>query len=324
METQNETLETIEIDDVSPASHAMLFDLRQDFILKHGGVATRVHFDTVERMGIGAFLEHEVPKLRDSGADKQLYVLRDSVTQSVSIIYGNQVLKYNVKHIEDAPIDDIVTLLKKDEDICYYPNIKYPIIGHVEGKTRTAITVLLENKNFIFRSNTYPGGKFEIPCYLPPVWFQVMTNKSHALLGVKVAAVPESSVDCLTSALCALPLPNVFESSAEICLGSTHIKISDAVELTDGVVVQSAIDQVFTSLWNDHLIHGKPYEDIVGTSYRQCTSEHKKRIEKRLKDTANNRALSGLLRMLCVMSEPNGWRLLKFPSLGKSAREFLT
>ena len=310
----------IELDTVTPASFAHLVERREDVLLQHGGAVTRMYFDNVEVMNLDAFLQQEVPRLKKQ--QQTLTVIRDSVSKAVTLITGDQVLMYHLTNMEEVPVNELVKLIKVNSAKTFIPNIGYPIVSYVEKAAEKIITVLVENKSFIYRTKMFlPNDEeFSVKLYLPPIWFQVRLNGANTVIGMKLAAVPEKALTTEKTCLRLLPLPNI-HANGELCLGYSVLKATydTADEITEGMIIQSSLDQVFNSLWNFDLLD-RELSSVVGRSYDTLKIKNKEIFDDLVKLRSSDMCRSMQIRAVAVLTDPNGWKFLNMTKMSSKNR----
>ena len=310
----------IELDTVTPASFAHLVERREDVLLQHGGAVTRMYFDNVEVMNLDAFLQQEVPRLKKQ--QQTLTVIRDSVSKAVTLITGDQVLMYHLTNMEEVPVNELVKLIKVNSAKTFIPNIGYPIVSYVEKAAEKIITVLVENKSFIYRTKMFLSNneEFSVKLYLPPIWFQVRLNGANTVMGMKLAAVPEKALTIEKTCLRLLPLPNI-HANGELCLGYSVLKATydNADEITEGMLIQSSLDQVFNSLWNFDLLD-RELDSVVGRSYDTLKIKNKEIFDDIIKLRSSDMYRAMQIRAVAVLTDPNGWKFLNMTKMSSKNR----
>lgn len=310
----------IELDTVTPASFAHLVERREDILLQHGGAVTRMYFDNVEVMNLDAFLQQEVPRLKKQ--QQTLTVIRDSVSKAVTLITGDQVLMYHLTNMEEVPVNELVKLIKVTSAKTFIPNIGYPLVSYVEKAAEKIITVLVENKSFIYRTKMFlPNDEeFSVKLYLPPIWFQVRLNGANTVIGMKLAAVPEKALTTEKTCLRLLPLPNI-HANGELCLGYSVLKATydTADEITEGMIIQSSLDQVFNSLWNFDLLD-RELSSVVGRSYDTLKIKNKEIFDDLVKLRSSDMCRAMQIRAVAVLTDPNGWKFLNMTKMSSKNR----
>lgn len=313
----------IELDTVTPSSFAHLVERREDVLLQHGGAVTRMYFDNVEVMNLDAFLQQEVPRLKKQ--QQTLTVIRDSVSKAVTLITGDQVIMYHLTNMEEVPVNELVKLIKVTSAKTFIPNIGYPIVSYVEQAAEKIITVLVENKSFIYRTKLFLANneEFSVRLYLPPIWFQVRLNGANTVMGMKLAAVPEKALTTEKTCLRLLPLPNI-HTNGELCLGSSVLKTTydNADEITEGMIIQASLDQVFNSLWNFDLLDSE-LSSVVGRSYDTLKIKNKEIFDDLIKLRSSDMYKAMQIRAVAVLTDPNGWKFLNMTKMS-SKRQSLT
>lgn len=279
-----------------------------------------MYFDNVEVMNLDAFLQQEVPRLKKQ--QQTLTVIRDSVSKAVTLITGDQVLMYHLTNMEEVPVNELVKLIKVTSAKTFIPNIGYPIVSYVERASEKIVTVLVENKSFIYRTKMFlPNDEeFSVKLYLPPIWFQVRLNGANTVIGMKLAAVPEKTLTTEQTCLRLLPLPNI-HANGELCLGYSVLKATydNADEITEGMIIQSSLDQVFNSLWNFDLLD-RDLSSVVGQSYDTLKIKNKEIFDDLVKLRSSDMCRAMQIRAVAVLTDPNGWKFLNMTKMSSKNR----
>lgn len=315
----------INIDTVTPSSLALLTDQREQVVLQHGGVVTRVGFDSVYAMSVEDFIKYEVPKITEARKSDELRVLRDSATQQLSLIYGDQVIQYHVTGLDECSINQLTELLCTKDKLVRVFNFARPLVSYVEDGSYNIVTVYVEEQK---RELTFglPGGRLTTTAYLPPAWFKVTLNQSNSVMSSAIAAVPERSVRAEDTVLHHIALPNV-GGGGSICMGSSHLTskgyFGDNPTLSQAV--ESAIMQFFGSVFNLDL-YGYVQTLFCAKEYEALPKLEK--FESRMGGCSKEKKT--LLQILRIYSMPGGWRKVTLPLLPSygygqiiEAREFL-
>ena len=311
-------MQTLELDDTTPASSAYLVEMRKALVLQQGGIATRINYDSIEVMDLETFISTEIPKIRR--ASKDLTIIRDSNTSSISMIMDKKVTKYAVADIDDVPLEKLSDQLKTSEERTFFPNIHYPLVGYVESLRGVAITVLITNKEVIYSNGSNREKVLNEKIYLPPLWFKVTLNHAKNIQNINIAVVPEAEPNCLNTKLKAWPLTNVFDSG-NVCQGGSYLKSATDLELTDGIAVQHAIDLIFTSKWNNDVVWRPTNQGGLKDAYAIAT--HKGEFDEAIERAANKKSICDLFRTVCILKDPEGWRSIPYTNLPRSASVFL-
>ena len=316
-----EQTDKLEIDTTTPTASAILVDRRESMFLQHGGAVTRAVFDEVNAMSVDDFIKHEVPKIAEAHKTEDLVVLRDRATQQLSLLYGDQVLQYKIKHLDDCGLTEFVRELKQNEPFSFISDIPYPLVGFVETETDRKITVSLpsERHHFSWLYNSR-GEHFETDIYLPPMWFNVTLNRANALRYIKVAVVTETSKDIQKTKLKCLPLPNIQPGIGAVCLGNTQITTQVTSDNpTYGEIICLLIAQVFDSQYNEDLLYGMN-SAIANDAYNSMPKlpEFENLVDKVRASTSKVVA-----KVLRVLQNPSGWMRLDYQPLQNTASEFI-
>lgn len=313
----------LDVDQQTPSDVAHIYETRDNVIVQHGGLASRLHFSKASVMDLDTFLTYELPKLKGSKKKSaDLLVLKDVENNNITLFYDNCVLKYDVDEVEEVTLNNLSKYISTAEMKTFFPGIHYPLVGYVEKPGRKEITVALAPKKITFRSERFKGGPFQDTITLPPLWFRVSLNGANNILGIGIAVVLQNELDPMKTKLHHWVLPNV-HSSGEVCLGSTRIEVRglDKNMITEGVCIQMAMDQIFNSLWNMDLTWDYKYPEIIGKSYVNLPKIED--YENRIKTNSADKTVCDMLRLLRVLKEPSGWMSLKWPEARFSADQFL-
>ena len=103
-----------------------------------------------------------------------------------------------------------------------------------------------------------------------------------------------------------LPLPNI-HTNGELCLGSSVLKATydNADEITEGMIIQSSLDQVFNSLWNFDLLDSE-LSSVVGRSYDTLKIKNKEIFDDLIKLRTYDMYKAMQIRAVAVLTDPNG------------------
>lgn len=156
--------------------------------------------------------------------------------------------------------------------------------------------------------------------YLPPIWFQVRLNGANTVMGMKLAAVPEKALTAEKTCLRLLPLPNI-HTNGELCLGSSVLKTTydNADEITEGMIIQASLDQVFNSLWNFDLLDSE-LSSVVGRSYDTLKIKNKEIFDDLIKLRSSDMYKAMQIRAVAVLTDPNGWKFLNMTKMSSKRR----
>lgn len=317
-------MNSIEIDNITPSGAALLCDTRDHVLLQHGGVATCLSYDSVEEMTISEFVKDEVPKMvslsdskesdKGSAARRSLYILRDACAGAYTFILGDKVIKYNLTDVSEVPLKTMIEYLCRDKTEEFVPNVQYPLIALSKNSTFRAITVRLESMHRRYRS---PLISVDTYIWTPPVWFTVVLNNADNLTETRICVAPNIEEDNRRATLFRWPLANVY-ASGQVCMGEASMEIaSDAT--SDSSLLQSAIDLFFNAEFNLDLVSASELEQVAGTAYTSAS----KRAEyaNRIANTTNS-STKGILKVLCVLEDKEGWRRLKLAKWGGQPSDF--
>lgn len=309
----------INVDDTFPCDTAFLAESRNRACLQHGGVCTRFTFDKVEQMDLAEFLRAEVPKLTKQ-LDK-LTVIRDAAGGCYMTMLGDQVIRYNLRDVVEVPMDALLECCDAKKNEVYTPRISFPLVCQETGSNADSVTVLLPaaKRRFQYRPPMKVSWKETFDIYTPPLWFRVRYSKAKGLLGIRVAVALDQSVDIDSAQLHLWPLSNV-SNDGSVCMG--HVRASTACATAENAKVNDvlgrALDMFFNSENNNDLSRDCIKSDNLDSVFSRCANKQKfiELMEHKDSDTKS------MLQRLCIMSQPDGWRLLEYKQLGGTARDF--
>lgn len=311
--------ERISVDDTFPCDTAFLAESRNRACLQHGGVCTRFTFDKVEQMDLAEFLRTEVPKLTKQ-TDK-LTVIRDAAGGCYMVMLGDQVIRYNLRDVVEVPMDALLECCDTAKEQVYTPGIPFPLVCQAIGSNCDRITVMLPaaKRRFQYLPSEKSSWKETFDIYTPPLWFGVRTSKAAGLLEVRVAVVLDQEMSIERAQLYRWPLSNVFDSGS-VCMGSVSVSSPFGSVGRSGAndVLGAALDMFFNSENNNDLSSDCFDSDNLDSVFSNCANKQKFIDMMAGKDSATK----SMLKRLCVMSEPDGWRLLKYKPLCNTTKGF--
>lgn len=298
--------EIIVLDTDKATDIAYLIEMRDKVLLQHGGTVTQMQFSEVRQMTLDWWVEHEAPKLKK--LDRSLIVLRDTMSSAFTLMTGDQVLEYKLDNVAEVPLDQLVGLISTEQvEEVITPNLPWPLVAKVVKGGNKNITVELPS---MLRHMSIPMMEVDDDIYYPPVWFNAGMTTSNVLGISKICVVPERSLEWEQTKLFKMSLPNV-HSDGSICFGSaTATARIDNRAPTEAEMVQSAMSLFFDSNFNNHLIYSTTgYETMIERAWPNATK--KDHFMKKKGFTQ----FSGMLKLLCCLADPNGWRLVKWEPL---------
>lgn len=308
--------ERINVDDTFPCGTALLVDTPNKTFLQHGGVCTRIVFDKVEQLDLAEFLRTEVPRLNKQL--NKLTVIRNAAGGCYMVMLGDQVLRYSIKDVAEVPLDDFLVELQNNSEQIIAPNIPYPLVCQLIGRERDSITVLLPPTKRCYKYQSPSWDKPELfDIYTPPLWFRVSCSKAGGLLEICVAVALEQCANYRDTQLYSWPLGNVFPQGG-VCMGTVTARGTNPAKApTLRSVLGQALDMFFNSTFNDDLVDTRNCEDVLKSFY---TCGNKDRYEKLLQTCSERGAHT--LRVLCILSDPGGWRTLRYAKITGDAISF--
>lgn len=309
----------ITIDNAMPGDTALLVQGPASVILQHGGIMTRMQYSSVESMGLDTFKHKVLPKLKCDQAERDLYCIRDTLDGVVTLILGDQVLKYNLTNIEECGVKNIVKLVREEarveEAVVTAPDLPWSLVAKVQTRTHRNITVRLPET---YRRFYMPKCDVDIHIWYPPLWACVTMPASGRTAHMMYLAIEKAfNMDWRKTELLQLPLPNVFESDGSICYGNVSLATALTGQTTDAQIIMSMMTMFFDSEFNDHLLEYYRFNEIVGNAYNELPED------KEMEQLVNRHyACADFLKELRVLKEKNGWRKLKFEPHHKSPVDF--
>lgn len=311
-------MERIRIDNSTPSSMAHLVDMRDKVMLQHGGLCTRLCFDSVEQMDLETFTRVVLPKMK--GDRRTLTVIRDAAAGSFMLMLGDQVLRYKLTNVEEVGLADFAKGLQDTSDETFTPDIPYPLVlRSVRSRDGAVVVVVRVDAG----PRMYRNGRLHLcrKLYMPPVWFKVTFTKAGCILGESVAVVPENEKRWDATKLYRWPLANVFPTS-QVCLGSTRLEMpAGAGGFSEGEIVQLGIDQFFNSDYNLDLLLGvEHYQRMLGDDHGDIYMDGE--LEAALRANRACQGVQGMASVIKVLEDPNGWRTLSWVPLNLTAEAF--
>ena len=321
-ETQQETPQTeaphteLPLDDVTPTDSAMLVNKHEELVHIHGGVATRIVFKKCEVMTLDEFLAKDVPSM--VAERNQLLTIRDEISSRNYLVYdANQVIRYSGCDVNDLPLTELSEHLRVRKGMQLVPNLTYPLVAWCEtdDSSLKTITVRLDNWHFRFKNDRL---KLDVELYMPPLWFSVTLTSALMMRGMRVAVAREVMTNVYDTPLYHLPLPNIYQSG-RICEGASRLGISLPQDrITENAVINAAITRFWNSGWNLDLTSGVRYDTILGGGrspgsypvYDAVVAEHPdctKPFKRAMSLAEDDWQIERLVRLLTVLSVPNGW-----------------
>lgn len=309
----------IRLDNETPASMSYLYDMRDQVMLQHGGLCTRVHFDKVEQMDMSAFLTVVVPKLRKE--TEQLTIIRNSAAGAYTLLLGDQVIRYHVTNIAECGLRKLCEELRKNssDTELITPNLLQPIIASYKYPGGVTLTVRVDPEKRRYNSSS---PVLSVDYYPPPLWFRLSINTAKDLIGMGIAVIKEMHPNWNQVTLGEWPLANVYRSGA-VCVGGSVLWASGGVnaERTDGEVMQQAQHSFFTSNFNQDLLDPAGMTQVLGSSFDQLPDA--KELEEEMNTQGLQQKSRQLRKLLYVLRDPSGWRKLSYRPLRVAPENFV-
>lgn len=163
------------LDNSVPSSLAHLIETRDQLMLQHGGVATRLAFDKVEQFDLHTFLKTVVPGLNKQ--DRTLTVMRNSVAGEYMFLLGDQVIRYHTTDVAEVPLDEMMKSLDLEKEKLFDCDLPFPLVCRSERKNSIKTTAYIPSTKRLYRWAARDEASFVVEYYPPPVWFCVGTDK---------------------------------------------------------------------------------------------------------------------------------------------------
>ena len=318
-------MDEIKFDTVTPSSYAYVYNEDKDMLLQHGGCVTRLSFDRLEYMPIATFLQKVVPSLK-SISDNDMYVIRNSVDGSYTLILKDGVYRYVLNGIDEVPLDEhLCTLVdefqKREKSVLrkYTPDLPWPIIADVETATQRTVTVKLQGVrvNYICSS-----AGLNDPVYLPPLWFSVVMTSAGMPTEARLAVATDTCLTFSDTTLQRWPFTNVWETG-KVCLGSTTVQ-GAADTPTTAQMIQYTFDRIMNSDSQPDLIPSNTaYNNTVTELFNRLPDKLKSKFSNRLAACARSASLCLLIRSVAIHAEKDGWRRFPYRPAEFTASEFV-
>ena len=237
-----------ELDGTLPVSVTHFLEHDHEVVHMHGGIATRMTFDSLEEMPIDTFLKDVAPTL---AGKRDIAILgRDGVHESMYRLFGDTAVIYHGVRMEDAYIDDVYKELEDNKPLKLDLNLPYPLVRYTQlSGGEKSICVYIPERECLFR--TYLGTSY--PIWHPPLWLSVTMTSTNMPKAHKICAVPERSDTIQETQICELPFPNVHQNG-EICFGHTSFGGIGNDNLTVAAAIQLTYNRFFMSEFNTDLM----------------------------------------------------------------------
>lgn len=296
------------IDDTSVNSVAAMATTSNNFLLQHGGMCSKLSFNSYDVMDIDYFCNKEVPKLKN--AKDTLYTIRDLEHDNVTLIYNNKVIKYNVYNVEDISINELSKCLQREQELVFDNSITaYPLVQYkrqMANGDRTVVICKIPSRRIQYKMEHMPV----VPIWTPDLWVKFEVNSAYFVQAVGLAVCIESNFDINKTVLGKWPLSNVF-ADGKVCLGNTFVKNEGFKVDSLGACLELILIQLFDSKWNTHIIP-------QSTMNRSILSDPA--VQEILNNYVpyNSETSDSVQRLLYVLSKEGAWRYLKFETMDTS------
>ena len=300
----------LELDTMSPSNDAIIVDRKDDMFIQHGGCATRVVFKEVEEMTVDQFLEDL--RIHPNGPDDQLTVVRSPSTQTLMLLRGDRVIRYNGCEYQDALVDLMIKQLPvQSATLKYTPMSQYPLVhAYVEGDRW--ITVQIPKRIVHFFGDDHLGN-IQDDITMPPLWFCVKMTSTYTVIDGWVAVLDSLDPEPAKCKLRLLCFPNTYQS-CHICFGTTRTDVLKVDKMTESLAVSSTVDRFMNSTHNNHTLHeSSGFFPSCKPIYESL--EKLPLYQKALSQVANDSLAAGFLRYLRILHEPDGYLRVTLPEV---------
>ena len=302
----------LELDTLTPSNDAIIVDRKDDMFIQHGGCATRIVFKEVEEMNVDQFLEDL--RIHPNGPEDTVTVVRSPSTQTMMLLRGDRVIRYNGCEFQDVLADTMIQqLIVQECSLNYTPMSKYPLV-HVFVQGDRWVTVYVPNHIVhFFGDNTL--GYIEDDIMMPPLWYCVQMTSTYSAGACWVAVVDKLDPDPTNCVLRNLCFPNTYRNCS-ICFGQTVNRSMKYDKMTESIAVSTAVDRLLNSTHNNHTLH--EFSSFFPTCREVYDGLEKlPKYEKAIKEVANDGLTANFLRYLRILHEPDGWMRVDLPKVNQ-------
>ena len=235
----------------------------------HGGVVSRIQYESIEEMPINDFFDTVAPTLK---GQKDLVVFgRDSVHEKMYRLIGDTAVIYHGAKMTDIFLDDFYHQLQEDKPMELNLNLPYPLVSYKQEKGGyKRICVYIPEAPFLFQSMEPTEYSFSV--WHPPLWLGLRLTPSNIPNAHRICVVLERARKLEETKLFSLPFPNV-HSNGEICFGSTTFaQASDDDMITEADAIQKTYNRFFTSGFN-HDLTGSVKKEAMRYQYEHLPKD---------------------------------------------------
>lgn len=303
-------VDPLELDTDAPCNESYFVDRANDMFHQHGGVTTRIVFDSVEELPISRLRA----ELDNPITEDQLMTVRSAKGAYMLMLRGDKVIRYKGCTFEDCLTGEMVKLLTANTNMTYTPMSTYPLIHVNINNNGKLVTVRIPKRKILFQGD-HSLGNIEDEVTLPTLWFATKMNLANSQLGAYVAIEDHLDTDPKKCTLKQLCFPNTYPTG-NICFGQTKTTTKVDV-MTESMVVNATISRMFNSMFNNHVLWDyKDFLRSVKTVYDELPElpQYKKAIASR----ANSSDDAGFLRYLRILHEPDGYLRVDQPKVSQN------
>ena len=222
----------------------------------HGGVASKVEFDSFEEMPIDDFYKDVAPTL--AGKHDIVVFGRDGVQETMFRLLGDTATIYHGVKISDVFVDDFYKCLQEDKPFSLDLNLSFPLVRYTKDKTGgSKICVYIPESEFTLNSTF--GKSWRI--WHPPIWLSVRLSSTNVPNQHRLCVVPDREETVKATKIFHIPFPNVHEDG-EICFGHTTMTLREGQVLTEAAAIQMTYNRYFMSQFNHDLMYQDKREPL--------------------------------------------------------------
>lgn len=238
----------LEINDLSEVRDAHLIELRNEVMLEHGGIVTRMRFDTVEAMSLETFKRKVLQGLKPDG--DSLLVVKDTAAGSYTFILGDQAIRYKITEAAECSLGDVVEQLRItqcNKDVIH--NMPMPFVrehGVGGGNVITAVFPA-EQRGYKYRGNVYN-------IWIPRHWFGIHVDMGGRVTDNKLCVCPSWNPEFSKTLLYNWPLGNVYPDG-HVCTGTSEVEaVIDTRSMSTIDMLIQGHERVMNMNCNDDLL----------------------------------------------------------------------
>ena len=223
----------------------------------HGGVATKVRFESLEEMPIDDFFRDVAPTL--AGKRDVVVFGRDSVHENMYRLLGDTAVIYHGVQIQDVFMDQFYKGLQEDKPLSLDLNLSFPLVRYVKEKNggETRICVYIPEAEFTFRTTLDRSWRI----WHPPLWLSVRLSSTNVPNQHRMCVVIDREETIGATKIYHMPFPNVHDDG-EICFGYTNMNVREGQVLTEAAAIQMTYNRYFMSQFNHDLMYQNKREAL--------------------------------------------------------------